>query len=295
MNVPDSREARLPVACHLMLLAQILCCLAAGCLAAPAQERGDRLFVGTFVTKADAASLRADLLAELKRLSSVTVVSEESSADLILDGGGEIWIRGYRSLNPRSGRLPSDGSPVYSGYLSVEVRSRAGVTLWSYLATPGGSSPDVSKDLSRKIAKQFAAALEHFDSPPHTAPLTQSVIRLSGAGATFPYPVYAKWFANFQRESPGVQISYEPVGSEEGIRKLLSASVDFGASDNPQAVRDLQPREVSKYLALPSVVGAVVPITNLPGIATDIAFTPQALAGIFLGKIKKWNDPALQQ
>ncbi len=79
------------------------------------------------------------------------------------------------------------------------------------------------------------------------------------------------------------------------MRRLLAGAVDFGASDSPDAIRELSPASGDKYLFLPSVIGAVVPIVNLPGFTGDIAFTPEALAGIYLGKITKWNDPVLRQ
>ena len=104
--------------------------------------------------------------------------------------------------------------------------------------------------------------------------LAQSVTHLTGAGATFPAPIYAKWFANYAHQNPGVAITYDPVGSEAGVRRLLHGDVDFGASDNPQVLRELAPDQESKYLLLPSVIGAVVPIDNLPGFAGDVAFTP---------------------
>jgi phosphate transport system substrate-binding protein len=117
---------------------------------------------------------------------------------------------------------------------------------------------------------------------------------LSGAGATFPYPVYQKWFTNFRMDHPETQITFDAIGSEAGIRELIAGGVDFGASDNPVAIREIAPGEEGKYLFFPSVVGAVVPIVNVPGLPADIAFTPEALAGIFLGKITKWNDPILR-
>jgi phosphate transport system substrate-binding protein len=254
-----------------------------------------RLYVEPFVTKAGAESLREDIIAELRKISSVSLLSEVSAADAILGGGGEIWIKGYRSLYPRSrsGTRPSSGTPVYTGFLSVELRDPKGETLWSYLATPGAGSDDVSKDLSKRIAKHLADALEHGEVPTGTAALPQPTTKLAGAGATFPYPVYAKWFTNYRRENPNLAISYDSIGSEAGIRKLLAGDVDFAASDSPEAVRELAPSEEGKYLFFPSVVGAVVPIVNLPGFPSDIAFTPEALAGIYLGKIKKWNDPVL--
>jgi phosphate ABC transporter phosphate-binding protein len=278
---------------------QLACCCAVAVCAIASQttdRKVERLYVEPFATKEGAEALQKDVTAELRKLGSVSLVSDESSADVILGGGGEIWIRGYRSFNARSKRkLASTGTPVYGGYLSVELRNKNGVTLWSYLVTPGAESDDVSKDLSKRIAKHLAEALDHVEAPALTAPLPQPTITLNGAGATFPYPVYSKWFANYRRENPSVQINYEPIGSEAGIKKLLSGALDFGASDSPEAIRDLASGDESRYLLFPSVVGAVVPIVNLPGLANEIAFTPEALAGIFLGKIRKWNDPVLRQ
>lgn len=248
-----------------------------------------------FTTKAGSEKLREDVIAELRKTGSVSLASGVPGADAILGGGGEIWIKGYRSLNPRSGRLPSNGTPVYAGYLSVELRNTSGETLWSYLVTPGVSSGDVSKDLAGRIAKHVVEALDAGALPPRTASLPQPTTILHGAGATFPNPVYAKWFTNYRRGNPNLEIDYDAIGSEAGIRRLLAGNVDFGASDSPEAIRQLAPAEEDKYLLFPSVVGAVVPIVNLPGYANDIAFTPEALAGIYLGKIRKWNDPVLRQ
>ncbi len=94
--------------------------------------------------------LRDDLISELHKLKSISIADSESKADAILGGGGEVWIAGYRSLNPRAGTSPSHGSPVYSGYLSVELRDPKGETLWSDLVTPGAASEDVSKELSKR-------------------------------------------------------------------------------------------------------------------------------------------------
>jgi len=211
-----------------------------------------------------------------------------------LGGGGEIWVKGYRSLNPRSGRSPSNGTPVYAGYLSVELRDRNGETIWSYLATPGPST-DVAKDLSKRIAKHVAEALQQDPMPSAADPAPAATTVLKGAGATFPYPVYAKWIKNYRRENPAVEIAYDAVGSEAGVRSLVAGAVDFGASDSPEVIHAVAPGDEGKYLLFPSVVGAVVPIVNLPGFAGDIQFTAEALAGIYLGKITKWNDPILQR
>jgi len=273
-------------------IARFLCCA----VALPALAwQPKRLYVEPFTTKAAPEKLRVDVIAELGRQSGIVLAASESSADAILGGGGEVWIKGYRSLNPRSGRLPAYGTPVYGGYLSVELKNAMGETFWSYLATPETASEDVAKELARRIAKHVAAALEQEQAPPRAATPPQAATTLKGAGATFPAPVYSKWLTNYRRENPAVDISYDPVGSEAGIRKLLDGDVDFGASDNPHAIRELSPEDDGKYLLFPSVVGAVVPIVNLPGVPGDIAFTPEALAGIYLGKITKWNDPLLRQ
>jgi len=273
------------------------CALAGSALAWQAKQPGKirRLYVEPFITKAGAEQLQEDVIAALRKMRSISLVSVESSADAILGGGGEIWIKGYRSLNPRSGWLPSNGTPIYAGYLSVELRDPKGETIWSYLATPGPATADVSKYLAKRIAKCVAEALDEDAAPSRAGPLPQPTTTLKGAGATFPYPVYAKWIANYRRENPAVEIAYDAAGSEAGVRSLIAGAVDFGASDSPDVIYEIAPRDEGKYLLFPSVVGAVVPIVNLPGFPSDIKFTPEALAGIYLGKIKKWNDPVLKR
>jgi phosphate transport system substrate-binding protein len=252
-----------------------------------------KLYVEGFTTRAGSEQLRGEVIAELRKLGSVSLVSNGSGADVILGGGGEIWVQGYRSLNPRSGPSPKNGSPLYGGFLAVELRDTKGETLWSYLATPGGRAGDILKDLSKQIAKHVAEALAQDAAPAAAVPLPQPGAVLEGAGATFPYPVYAKWITNYRRVNPNIEISYDSVGSEAGVRRLLAGEIDFGASDNPEAIHQLAPAEEDKYLLFPSVVGAVVPIVNLPGFPGEIAFTPEILAEIYLGRIRKWNDPAL--
>ena len=117
---------------------------------------------------------------------------------------------------------------------------------------------------------------------------------LNGAGATFPYPMYSKWFAEYNKLHPDVQINYQSIGSGGGIRQVLNGTVDFGASDGPMSDDQLKEAK-TKILHIPTVLGAVVPAYNIPGITGEIKFTPEALAGIFLGKIQKWNDAAITQ
>ncbi len=115
---------------------------------------------------------------------------------------------------------------------------------------------------------------------------------LNGAGATFPYPMYSKWFSEYNKLHPDVQINYQSIGSGGGIRQVLNGTVDFGASDGPMSDEQLAQAK-TKILHIPTVLGAVVPAYNVPGISGEVKFTPEALAGIFLGKITNWNDPAI--
>jgi phosphate transport system substrate-binding protein len=114
---------------------------------------------------------------------------------------------------------------------------------------------------------------------------------LNGAGATFPYPMYSKWFSQYHKDHPDVEINYQSIGSGGGIRQVLAGTVDFGASDGPMTDEQLAQAK-TKILHVPTVLGADVPAYNL-NVSGELKFTPEALAGIFLGKIKTWNDPAL--
>jgi phosphate transport system substrate-binding protein len=115
---------------------------------------------------------------------------------------------------------------------------------------------------------------------------------LNGAGATFPNPMYSKWFSEYHKVHSDVQINYQPIGSGGGIRQVTAGTVDFGASDMPMTDQQLKDSKV-KIMNIPTVLGAVVPAYNIPGVSGEVKFTPDALAGIFLGKITKWNDKAI--
>src|SRR5579862_5237151 len=121
-------------------------------------------------------------------------------------------------------------------------------------------------------------------------------VQLTGAGATFPYPIYSKWFDEYHKKLPNITINYGSIGSGGGIQQVTAGTVDFGASDAPmndQAMGDFKAKRGFGVLHFPTVAGADVPVYNLPGVAAGLVFTPDALAGIFLGKITKWNDPAI--
>ena len=115
---------------------------------------------------------------------------------------------------------------------------------------------------------------------------------LNGAGATFPNPMYQKWFSEYHKAHPDIQFNYQSIGSGGGIRQVLAQTVDFGASDGPMTDEQLAQAK-TKILHIPTVMGAVVPAYNVPGVSSELKFTPEALSGIFLGKITTWNDPVI--
>ena len=115
---------------------------------------------------------------------------------------------------------------------------------------------------------------------------------LNGAGATFPNPMYSKWFSDYHKLHPDIEINYQPIGSGGGIRQVLAQTVDFGASDGPMTDEQMSQAKV-KILHIPTVLGADVPAYNIPGVNQELKFTPDVLADIFLGKISSWNDPRI--
>jgi phosphate transport system substrate-binding protein len=123
------------------------------------------------------------------------------------------------------------------------------------------------------------------------AAIGHAAVLVNGAGATFPYPIYSKWFDEFHKRTPDVQINYQSIGSGGGIRQVTEGTIDFGATDGPMTDEQLGQTKVP-ILHFPTVLGAVVPTYNLPD-APRLRFTAEAIAGIFLGTITRWDDPAL--
>jgi phosphate transport system substrate-binding protein len=124
----------------------------------------------------------------------------------------------------------------------------------------------------------------------------QGGLLINGAGATFPNPIYSKWFDVYHQKNPSIQFNYQPVGSGAGIKQVTDGTVDFGATDGPMnddQLKAYQDKHGAPILHFPTVLGAAVPTYNIPGVTASLNFTPEALAGIFLGKITKWNDPAI--
>lgn len=146
--------------------------------------------------------------------------------------------------------------------------------------------------MNRKFAVVAMLALALVCSASAVPPQGGGQVLLNGAGATFPYPIYSKWFDVYNKEKPNIQINYQSVGSGAGIRQVLSGTVDFGATDGPMTDEQLA-QSKEGVLHFPTVLGSVVPIYNIPGVDKELNFTQAALAGIYLGTITKWNDPAI--
>ncbi|HEY6137298.1 MAG TPA: phosphate ABC transporter substrate-binding protein PstS [Thermoanaerobaculia bacterium] len=118
-------------------------------------------------------------------------------------------------------------------------------------------------------------------------------VQINGAGATFPNPIYSKWFSEYHKVHPNVEINYQSIGSGGGIRQLSAGTVFFGASDGPMTNEQIQAAGF-RILHLPTVLGGVVPVYNVPGVSAPLKFNGKTLADIYLGKITKWNDAAIR-
>lgn len=134
------------------------------------------------------------------------------------------------------------------------------------------------------VASAFGAAPSAAVGAPNTEPML-----INGAGATFPFPLYSKWIAEYKKADPSTEINYHSIGSGGGVRQLLDQTVDFGASDAPMT-DDLLAKAKSPVLHIPTVLGAVVIVYNLPGVTTPLKMTAAVIADIFMGKIQKWDD-----
>src|SRR6266545_3232018 len=117
-------------------------------------------------------------------------------------------------------------------------------------------------------------------------------VQINGAGATFPYPIYSKWFSEYNKLHPEVEVNYQSIGSGGGIRQVQAQTVFFGATDGPMTNEQLTAAP-GKILHFPTVLGADVPVYNIPNVKADLKFSGTLLADIFLGKVKKWDDPAI--
>jgi phosphate transport system substrate-binding protein len=141
-------------------------------------------------------------------------------------------------------------------------------------------------------ATSIACAPKETSNAPAPASTTSSNVDINGAGATFPYPIYSKWFADYNKLHPEVRINYQSIGSGGGIKQLSSQTVFFGATDGPMTDAQLKAAP-GPILHFPTVLGGVVPVYNIPNVTAEIRFPAATLADIYLGKVTKWNDPAI--
>ncbi len=139
------------------------------------------------------------------------------------------------------------------------------------------------------MKKQYTAAFFALVSLLAAGISQAAVVSVNGAGATFPYPLYSKWFSEYRKVDPSVEINYQSIGSGGGVRQLLENTIDFGASDAPMSDEQLSKAKTPIY-HFPTVMGAVVLTYNLPGVTGDLKLTPALVSDLFLGKITAWND-----
>ena len=279
---------------YAMLFVVMGYCLDAGAQPVDSLSQVKTLYVGSFSGGTEAEHLRSSLIHRLDKDGRFNLVQSAKGADAVVNGTGQIWIKGFITINPRN---PStDREPVYGGYLSVEVVGANGQPLWSWLVSPGRLAwSNIVDELASRAADKMVEASKA--APVATTTASSSGAHpqttLSGGGATFPAPLYKKWFEDFEQFHPGMYLHYSPVGSQAGIESLLAGKLDFAGSDVAPGVA-VRTDDAANLRRFATVLGAVVPIYNVKGIAQDLRFTPEALADIYLGRVKRWNDPEIR-
>jgi phosphate ABC transporter phosphate-binding protein len=272
-----------------------VCAVAANAETVDSLAHVKTLYVAAFIGGPEADHLHESFVRRLTK-GRFKLVQSPQSADAVVTGTGQIWVKGYITINPRT---PStDRQTVYAGYLSVAVAGADGQPLWSWLVTPGRLTwSNIVDDLAAHAAKKLLEAAEAAPPPAVTAspqPGTLAQTSLAAAGATFPAPLYQKWFEDFEQLHPGVHVRYTPKGSQAGNEKLIAGEIDFAGSDVAPEVA-VGASAAAHLQRIASVLGAVVPIYNLNGVTRDLRFTPEALADIYLGRVRRWKDDAVRR
>jgi phosphate transport system substrate-binding protein len=252
-----------------------------------------RVYVSSLGSYNGADELRHELIGSLKK-NGFAVAASASQADALLDGRGELWVRGYHALSPRARKNSSYAEPNYDGYLSVKLHGKDDEILWSYFADPRRATfHSLRRDLVDEVVTRLRKEVNEDNSPPTVARKGNDVpASIKGAGATFPSPIYEDWFKSFRNRHPAWSFEYAPVGSEAGIERLSSGDVDFAGTDIPPA--SLLDRIPANSDSFPTVGGAVVLSYNLPGFASELRLTPDLIASMFLGAVSSWNDAGLK-
>jgi len=299
MNLPFLLSPQL---CRFAALAALLALPSAPCLWAQSTEHAfdvKRIALDWQGTEKLPSAVRDHVIQRLKASTSVQLVAEPSEADAVLHATARIWTTGYVFRSPRS---KSNQQPAYQGFASAELTGKDGKTLWSYLVTPHAMGwKSITDDLSDQLVRALLEAIAKKDSgeklpgggTPSAENSSGARVVLDGAGATFPAPIYQKWFESFEHARPEIQIRYDAVGSGEGIQRFLAGQTDFGASDMPLSDKQLGASS-GKTLQIATVLGAVVPIYNVDGAPGGLNLSPEVLAHIFLGKIRRWNAPEIR-
>ena len=236
----------------------------------------------------NAEAMRHRIADRLEKSGRLKVVQSPAVADVVLRGTSNVWATGTISFNPRS---KSARQTIYQGYLSVELVGKGNQALWSYLVTPSlFRSGSINNDLADHMVQRLLDAIRSGapESTPAAAAASGRHVALHGAGSTLSAPLYQKWI-----QSSGLPVTYDAIGSGAGIEQLAAGKLDFAASDMP--VGTINPIASVPVSDFPTVLGAVVPIYNLAGFGRTLRLTPQALAGIYSGEIRKWNDPRIAE
>ena len=235
-------------------------------------------------TDPQARAMQQRIIERINKSGKLHAVAASQSADAVLRGTSTVWATGKVSVNPRS---HSVSYVNYQGYLSVELVSTTGQTLWSYLVTPSRfSMASLPDDLANQVVSHLLGTVRAGEASAPAPGTSVTHVALRGAGATFPAPLYQKWF-----ESSGQKVDYDATGSETGLDMLANGKANFAASDMPLSDHDLQAAHEHQFA---TVLGGVVPIFNLPSAGHELNLTPEVLAAIYSGTIRKWNDPRIR-
>jgi len=253
-----------------------------------------KLYIGSLGNGKAADAIRHRMANRLRATRAFELVGSADQADAAVTGDAAVWVTGHVSVSIRSPH--ANEQPIYDGFLSASLTGRDGVTLWSYLVTPSKSAlKPITADLPDQIVKKLLEALAAKTGEEAGTNTGRPIapVSLHGAGATLPWPIYQKWFESFHHKVDNISINYDPVGSEAGIKLITEGKLDFAGSDMPLSDEAMAKSHV-KLVHFASVVGAVVPIYNLRTSGRYLNLTPEALAGIYLGSIKRWNDSAIK-
>ncbi|HWX41772.1 MAG TPA: substrate-binding domain-containing protein [Blastocatellia bacterium] len=197
-----------------------------------------KLYVGSLGTEKEAAAIRQRMVDRLRASGKLRIVENLTEADGAITGTCRIWITGHISPSVRA--FKSNRSPVYSGFLSTELIGKSGMPLCSYLVTPSKVPfKGIINDLADRLAGKLLKALEEEAPAEPAIRLTEgdASVSVRGAGATFPWPLYQKWFETYEQQVPHFHVRYDPIGSESGIRLLTQGAVEFAGSDMPLSDR----------------------------------------------------------